>query len=89
MRIIRTFKWCKKYDLKQVEMDCNLNNNKVIIYKAKKITRVKHMVEVIKWARNFPEYRIAFDKPLFTYVWEWLKFNLFNSNNIDYITFNK
>ena len=75
MRIIKTFKWCKEYQLDKIEIDYDLNSENVIIYKAKKVRKIKHMIETIKWARQFTEYKHAFDRNLFYYVCKWLKYN--------------
>ena len=86
MRLIKEFKWCRRYGLKTVEVDYNLNNKNVIIYRANKIKRLKHMIEVIRWIKQFGEYRKTFDKHIFFYLWRWKTFNWFNKKN-DYLTF--
>ena len=88
MRIIKTFKWCKEYQLDKIEIDYDLSNKNVIIYKAEKVRKIKHMIETIKWARQFTEYKHAFDRKLFYYVYKWLKYNWRNKNNVvDYLKF--
>lgn len=90
MRIIRAFKWCKRYDLQQIEIDYNLNNDKVIIYKASQIKHIKHMIEVIKWAKQFPEYKEFFHKCLIIYIWKWLVYNIWKKNKmVDFLIFDK
>lgn len=88
MRLIKEFKWCRQYDIEQVEIDYDLSNKHVIIHRAKSIRKIKHMFEVIKWARQFPEYRKVFSKNALYYIWKWLRFNWNRSTGgVDYLKF--
>lgn len=88
MRLIRTFRWCKKYNLEQIEVDFDLNNKYIIVHNAKKIKRIRHMVDVIQMARQYPEYRDVLDKNIIRYVWKWLHFScLKKDNNVSYLKF--
>jgi hypothetical protein len=54
--------------------------------KAKRIKNIKHMIEIIKWAKGFAEYKKVFDKNWCLLIGRWLYFN-FNKSHNDYIVF--
>ena len=88
MRLIKAFKWCKKYNLDQIEVDYDLNNQNVIIYRAKYIKNILHMIEIVNWAKTFPEYRKVLSKPTCVYVAKWLLINWFTKKNVfNYVVF--
>ena len=86
MKIIKEFKWCRKYNLDHVEVEFDIWNHYVIIYRAKKIRHPKHMIEVIQWARQYSDYEFILGQNILYIVLKWLIFN-YKNNNIDYLKF--
>lgn len=81
MRIIKSFEWCRKYGLEYIEVDFDIANRYIIIHKAKKIRRIRHMLDVLKWSCQYQEYRYIFNRWKIFYVCKWLWFNFFADNN--------
>jgi hypothetical protein len=51
MFLIREFDWCKKYDLDKVEV--YLSDDCATIHNSYKIKKISHMLDVIKWIRQY------------------------------------
>lgn len=56
MTIIREFSWCKLYGIEYVKINVSVFANHITIFDSYKIKKIKHMLEVLKWARSYAEF---------------------------------
>lgn len=77
MSLIREFVWCKLYDLEYVRVDLSSSWKKYItIYRSYKITKTKHMKEVLNWLKTYPEVSEVLKLPMWVLIAEWKAHNL-------------
>lgn len=90
MRIIKQFPWCQEYGMEKIEVDFDIYDKYVIVCHAQKIRKIKHMAEVIKWARGYTDYKHILDKNIIRLVAKWWYFNIKQKHNkgFSYLKFN-
>lgn len=78
MKIIRSFSWCKEYDIEMVEIDIKLfYPDNITIWNSYKIKKIKHQREVLEWVRSYDEFK----RPLWLQIAEWRTHNLLHFFN--------
>ena len=79
MILIREFDWCKKYNLDKVEV--HLSDDCATIYNSYKIKKISHMIDVIKWIKQYSKH--VTEQNIMVMLVEWRVHNLLYWLNIE------
>lgn len=79
MRIIKTFNWLKTYNLEQLIIE--INDNFVTIYNSHKITKSKHMNDILNVVRKY----FKLNDRNWLLICEWKTHNLLFKLNIKHV----
>ena len=74
IELVKEFAWCKDYDMNCVTI--KIYSNAVTVYNSYKITKYKHMKEVVKWIKEYCHLTNVTDRSTFSLISEWRAHNL-------------
>jgi hypothetical protein len=81
-KISKSFDWCSLYGITTVDINI-IDSQSLTIYNSFKITKRKHIKEVIKWLKEEEATQFIVTQPLSVLIAEWQSHNLLYIWNIE------